>query len=194
MSVDWRPPSLATVRLLLRALTVEDVDSVFAYAGNPAVSRFTLWDAHKDRNDTLEFVRDYALMRYVEKQPDPLGICLKEQPECVIGTAGCFWNSRLNRTMELGFALAESHWGKGITPEATRALLDHVFSAYDVERVQARCMIENAASRRVLEKLGMTFEGCLRSSLFHRGRFWDMNLYSVLRRDWPPTPALSVSR
>src|SRR5258707_12876567 len=103
MSIAWCPPTLETARLLLRALSVEDVDSVFAYASNPVVTRFTLWDAHKDRSDTLEFVRDYSLMRYVEKQPDPLGICFKEDPQRVIGTLGCFWNTRLNRTMELGY-------------------------------------------------------------------------------------------
>src|SRR5438128_950466 len=110
MSIDWRPPTLETPRLFLRAVTVDDVESVFAYASNPAVTRYTLWDAHRDRNDTLEFVRDYALSRYLEKQPDPLGICLKTDPQRVIGTLGCFWNTRANRTMELGYALGERHW------------------------------------------------------------------------------------
>ena len=184
MPIDWRPPTLATERLILRALSVDDVEAVFAYASNPAVTRFTLWDAHRSREDTLEFVRDYALSRYLEKQPDPFAICLKQEPATVIGTLGCFWCTRLNRTMELGYALGEPHWGKGIVVEACRALLDHAFAGYDVERIQARCMVENSASIRVLQKLGMTFEGCLRSSLFHRERFWDMNLFSMLRREW----------
>jgi ribosomal-protein-alanine N-acetyltransferase len=185
MPIDWRPPTLESQRLLLRALTVEDADSVFAYAGNPAVTRFTLWDMHKSRDDSLEFVRDYALSRYLEKQPDPYAICFKNEPQRVIGTIGCFWNNRLNRTMELGYALGEPHWGQGITVDAGRALLTYVFATCDVERIQARCMAENSASIRVMQKLGMTCEGCLRSSLFHRERFWDMNLYSLLRREWP---------
>ena len=68
MPIDWRPPTLATERLILRALSVDDVEAVFAYASNPAVTRFTLWDAHRSREDTLEFVRDYALSRYLEKR------------------------------------------------------------------------------------------------------------------------------
>ena len=185
MHRDWKPPTLETPRLIVRPIGVDDVDSVFAYASNPAVTRFTLWDCHKDRSDTLEFVRDYALMRYLEKQPDPLAICLKGDPGQVLGTVGCFWNTRANRTMELGYALGEEYWGRGLVVEATGALLDHLFAAYDVERVQARCVVENAASARVMQKLGMAFEGCLRSSVFHRERFWDMNLYAILRREWP---------
>ncbi|MFL5341146.1 MAG: GNAT family N-acetyltransferase [Gemmataceae bacterium] len=184
MHRDWRPPTLQTTRLIVRPIVQDDVDSIFAYACNPAVTRFTLWDRHRDRNDSLEFVRDYAFLRYVEKQPDPLAICQKEEPGRVLGTVGCFWNARANRTMEMGYALAEEHWGRGFVVEAAGALLDHVFAAYEVERVQARCMVENAASTRVMQKLGMKFEGCLRSSLFHRERFWDMNLYAILRCEW----------
>jgi ribosomal-protein-alanine N-acetyltransferase len=42
----------------------------------------------------------------------------------------------------------------------------------------------NAASGRVLEKVGMRFEGVRRRGLFHRGRFWDLHFYAALREEW----------
>jgi ribosomal-protein-alanine N-acetyltransferase len=109
---------------------------------------------------------------------------LDDPGDQVIGTVGCFWTAKLHCTMELGYALAEPFWGRGLITEASRALLDHVFEVYAVERVQARCMVENSASERVMQKLGMTLEGTLRASLLRRGRFRDVQMYSLLRDEW----------
>lgn len=179
----WRPPSLETPRLLLRAVTEHDVASIFAYASNPAVTRYTLWEQHRSSAGTLEFVR-HAIAQYVEKTPDPLAICQKAAPQTVIGTIGCRWANRVNQCMEMGYALGEPFWGQGIVAEAGHAVLDFVFTHYAVERVQAHTFAENAASARVLLKMGMTPEGTCRSALFHRERFWDLRLFSILRADW----------
>ncbi|HEV3144576.1 MAG TPA: GNAT family protein [Gemmataceae bacterium] len=181
MPGEWLPPTLETPRLILRGVTEADVDSVFDYAHNPIVSRYTLWEAHADREATLQFLREYVKASYLEHSLDPLGICLKERPDWVIGSIGCRWNKRANRCMEMGFALGEPSWGRGITAEAARAVLDYEFANTNVERVQAHCMIENRASERVMQKLGMKLEGTIRSGLYHRGRFWDLRLYSILR-------------
>src|SRR5262249_45667242 len=162
-------PRLETPRLILRGIEESDADAVFAYASSPTITRYTLWDSHKDMNDTLAFVRDYATASYLEKLPDPYAVCLKSDPDRVIGTLGASWAKRINRTMELGFVLAESHHGRGIMSEAAKAMVAHLFAAYDVERVQAHCMTPNIASAKVMQKIGMTFEGTLRSYLFHRG-------------------------
>src|SRR5260221_10404862 len=183
MPIDWRPPRLETPRLILRGIEESDADAVFAYASSPTITRYTLWDSHKDMNDTIAFVRDYAMAGYLEKLPDPYAICLKSDPDRVIGTLGASWAKRTNRCMELGYVLSEAYHGQGIVPEAARAMLGHLFAAYEVERVQAHCMTPNVASARVMQKIGMTFEGTLRSSLFHRGAFWDMHMYSILRRE-----------
>ena len=55
---------------------------------------------------------------------------------------------------------------------------------WELVRLQAHAMAENAASARVLEKIGLAYEGTHRSALFHRGRFWDRHSYAVLRAEW----------
>lgn len=185
MTGEWRPPTLEGERVVVRALDEDDADAVFAYCSNPRMTEFTLWDAHRTMADTLNFVRDYAQMRYREEVLEPMGIVLRDDPEGrVIGTVGCFWVSKPNMTMELGYALAEEHWGKGLVAEAARLVIGHAFAEFPLERLQARCVKENVPSERVMKKLGMTFEGTLRSSLLRRGKFQDLHMYSLLRGEW----------
>jgi [ribosomal protein S5]-alanine N-acetyltransferase len=183
MDADWRPPALQTSRLILRALEEADVDAIFAYASSPTITRYVLWETHADRQATLAFLREHVMPHYQQMLPE-YGICLKESPHIVIGTVSCFWNKQANRTMEMGFVLSEAYHRRGIMPEAAWAALDYVFANTNVERVQAHSIAENLPSQRVMQKIGMTREGRLRSALLHRGRFWDLEMYSILRAEW----------
>jgi ribosomal-protein-alanine N-acetyltransferase len=179
----WRPPVLETTRLRLRPFDAADAPTLFAIASNPNVTRFTLWEAHRTLDDTRIFLNEYARSRYLEGVPDPCAIELKPGSE-LIGSVGCFWASQPNRCMELGYWLGEPFWGRGLATEAARALIGHVFFAYEAERVQAHYIEGNIASGRVLEKAGLLFEGIRRRALFHRGRFWDLHCYAALRGEW----------
>ncbi|HEV3440688.1 MAG TPA: GNAT family protein [Gemmata sp.] len=183
MLPDWRPPTLTTSRLTLRPFSEADAVPLFEYAQNPNVTRFTLWEAHRNIAETLTFVREYALIRYREGMAEPYAITLTPDPK-PIGSCGCFWASRPNQSMELGYWLAEPFWGRGLAVEACRALVDHVFREYAPERLQARVIAGNVASSRVLDKLGFRFEGTLRSGLFRREKFEDLHIYSLLRAEW----------
>jgi ribosomal-protein-alanine N-acetyltransferase len=175
---------LETDKLILRPLIQTDAKNIFEYAKNKNVSLFTLWEPHKDVSDSLKFITEYAQPLYKEQIPEPLGIILKSNPKKVIGTVGCFWVSKPSQTMELAYAIAEPIWGKGIVAEASKAILDYCFKNLNVNRIQSRCKAENKASSRVMEKVGMTYEGTLRSAIFHRNRFWDMHYYAILKADW----------
>ena len=184
---DPKPPPLpvlTTDRLVLRALTDGDAPAVFAYAQSSTVAEFTLWKPHRTESDSLAFIRGYAANHYADGAIDPLGITLKSNPSVVIGTAGCFWVSKKSKHMELAYALGEAHWGKGIVLEASIAVLDHVFGHMDVNRVQARCRKDNDRSRRVMEKLRMTYEGAIEVGLLEHGLTVDLLVYSLLRDEW----------
>jgi ribosomal-protein-alanine N-acetyltransferase len=184
ISPDWRPPTLITPRLTLRPFSEADAEPLFEYARNPRVTRFTLWDAHRTISDTRVFVQDYAQLRYREGMPEPYAITITPG-STPIGSCGCFWASYPNRTMELGYWIAEEFWGKGIAAEACRALLSHVVGEFEPERIQARVIAGNSSSCRVLEKLGFQREGMLRSALLRRGNFEDLLIYAILRTEWP---------
>jgi ribosomal-protein-alanine N-acetyltransferase len=184
MPPDWRPPTLTTPRLVLRPFVEADAGPLFEYAKNPNVTRFTLWDHHKSETETLAFVRDYAQLRYREGMAEPYAIAFANDPANPIGSCGCFWAAYSHKTMELGYWVAEPFWGRGIAVEACRAVLGSVFKEVNPERMQARVIAGNAASGRVLEKLGFRYEGTLRASLIRRGNVEDVLMYSVLRGEW----------
>lgn len=185
MSLEWAPPVLETDRLILRPITAADAPAVFLYASNPNLTRFTLFETHETIDDSRWFTTDYVRSRYASREPDPFGIVLKDDPvPTVIGSLGAHWASQPNGTMEFGYAIAEPYWGRGLVAEAARALVRYVFTEYAVVRLQARVILGNDASERVLAKLGFTREGVLRSFVLRRGRFWDVVMYSLLRAEW----------
>ncbi len=176
-------PTLETKRLILRPLKISDAEAIYAYARDPIVSKYTLWEPHQNLSDAKNFIEHYAFPKYAENTPEPFGLCLKSDPQTVIGTSGCFWVSKDNHIMELGYALNPKFWGQGFIVEASRCIIDFVFRNYQVMRLQCRCKSEHFASERIMQKLHMNFEGILQKAVFHRETYWDMKYYSLISRN-----------
>ena len=75
-------------------------------------------------------------------------------------------------------------WNKGIATEAGRVILEYAFGRLELNRVGAVCMVENAASRRVLDKLGFEFEGIARQEIMKDGVYYDVAHYGLLSEDF----------
>ncbi|OGD45383.1 hypothetical protein A3K79_07430 [Candidatus Bathyarchaeota archaeon RBG_13_46_16b] len=86
--------------------------------------------------------------------------------------------------LEIGFTLTPNERGKGYGPEAVVILVDYLFLARDLVRIQAATDLRNVASQKVLERAGFTREGVVRKSMFLRGEWRDLLLYSILREEW----------
>ena len=82
--------------------------------------------------------------------------------------------------------LSREYWGRGLMPEALRAMIAFGFERMGLNRIEARCIAENAASARVMEKVGMTYEGTLRQREFIKGAYRDMKLYAILKSEYRP--------
>ncbi|MGZ3789887.1 MAG: GNAT family N-acetyltransferase [Bacteriovorax sp.] len=182
--VPFKWKTVETKRLVLRLLKESDVNDIYAYCSNPNVARYVTWEAHQTLKDSMKLI-EHAKTCYEKGWPEPIAIVLKDDPEKkVIGTVGMFVVSAKNRTFELAYALDELHWGKGILVEASRALIDHAFKHFSLDRLQCRCFAENVQSSRVMEKLGMTFEGIARSSMYKNNKSYDLKVYSLLKSEW----------
>jgi [ribosomal protein S5]-alanine N-acetyltransferase len=90
------------------------------------------------------------------------------------------------RSASMGYCLDDAAWGRGYATEAARALLVWAFGTLDLNRVQAETDTRNAASARVLEKLGFVREGTLREDCVVNGEVSDSWVYGLLRREWQP--------
>jgi ribosomal-protein-alanine N-acetyltransferase len=173
-----RLPTLETERLVLRRLRPEDVGDIFAYASDPEVARSTLSEPHRSIEES-EMVLGHWLERYARGWIAPWGL-EHRGAGTIVGTCG-FLDKYCDppRSMEIGYAMSSRYWGRGLMTEAVRAVVDFGFRALGVERIQARCLVENVASARVLEKAGMRYVET------YDGVYGDkFALYAIVRREW----------
>lgn len=184
----WTPPTLTTDRLILRAITLEDAPAMFEYSKNPNVARYTTWEPKMSVQESLDGIKNYFFPKYDNQEPEAFAICLKTNPSEMLGTVGTWWDSKRSQCMEMGYALSEEYWNKGIITEAANEVIRYCFEEYSrdvspVNRVQAHCKLENVASARVMEKIGMQYEAIHRQRVFNKNRFWDMKVYAILKED-----------
>ena len=181
-------PELETERLLLRKLRLSDAEAVFAYASDSEVTRYVLWDTHGSIEDSENFL-SFANEGYEREDFGGWGLVLKASG-AFVGTCGLEAAPEHARA-ELGYVLSREHWGRGLMPEAVRRVIRYCFERMDLNRVEARCIAENKASSRVMEKAGMSYEGTLRGREYIKGSYKDMKIYSILRREYDQAPRSS---
>jgi ribosomal-protein-alanine N-acetyltransferase len=88
------------------------------------------------------------------------------------------------REWEVGWAIHPAEWGKGYATEAAWHVMDWGFKQLNIHRLVAFCHALNAASVRVMEKLGMHRDGVLRETRWLHGKWWDEYVYAVLEKEW----------
>jgi ribosomal-protein-alanine N-acetyltransferase len=158
------PTSIETSRLRLRVPRVDDAPALFeAYATDPEVTRYLAWRPHTRVAETEWFLRNHCETGWAASGPYPWMICLAETGAPV----GMIDLRPSGHSAEIGYALARRHWGRGLMPEAARAVTHWAIAQPEIERVWAVCDVDNLASARVLEKIGMWREGLLRAWTVH---------------------------
>ncbi|MDE2822328.1 MAG: GNAT family N-acetyltransferase, partial [Chloroflexota bacterium] len=87
---------------------------------------------------------------------------------------------------EMGYSIARKHWGNGYGTEAVRAVVDWAFETFCLAKIHAVAIVDNKRSWRVMERIGMTREGVLRSEVPGRDsdQRLDMAYYGILREEW----------
>ena len=167
-------------RLLLREFSDEDFQAVHAYASDPDVVRYMTWGPNSE-DETREFLR----LAKSNAEMDPrvqFGLAIvRHASDELIGSIGLHVDGS---NAMLGFCYARSAWGRGYATEAARVLLDFGFGSLGLHRIWADCDSENAASIRVLQKLGMRQEGHLRHDCQIRGEWRDTLVFAILDNEW----------
>ncbi len=177
-------PDLNTPRLCLRKLTMHDAPDIYHYSRDTEVARHVLWEAHRSISDSRAYLR-YMLRRYRNHEPASWGIEYKQTGE-IIGTIGFMWIQSDNSAAEVGYSLSRDYWNQGIMTEALQAVIAHGFGSMNLNRIEAQHETTNPASGAVMRKCGMQKEGTLRQRLYNKGRYVDVDLYAILRRDYTP--------
>ena len=99
-----------------------------------------------------------------------------------VGSIGVFRRENIHfRTAEMGYYIAEPYWGKGIGTSAIKQTCHFIFANTDIIRIFAEPLADNAASCRILEKAGFTYEGTLRKNAVKNNMVLDMKMYAFIR-------------
>ncbi len=175
-------PTLRTARLRLRPFTPADTDAIFALQSNAHVLRY--WDSPpwKERARAERFI---ATCRQLEAEGTGARLAIERADDRVFIGWCCLmnWNPDY-RSATMGYCLRDAAWGQGFATEAAGALLQWAFDTLDLNRMQAETDTRNAASARVLEKLGFLREGTQREDCIVDGEVSDTWVYGLLRREW----------
>ena len=175
-------PTLRTERLTLRALRRPDAQDMYEYACDPEVTKFLLWSPHSSLSYTWEYLK-YIENRYAVGDFFDWAVIDNESGK-MIGTCGFAGIDTVNNSARLGYVLNPAYHGRGLATEASREVLRFGFDTLGLHRIDARFMEGNKASRRVMEKLGMTFEGFARDSMLVRGEYRTIGTCSIIESDF----------
>jgi len=157
------PARLETARLVLRKPEPDDAHGIFAgWTQDKEVTRYLTWRPHQQIEQTQTFIES-CLAAWEAEARFPYVITLKEKPELI----GMIDPRIEGPRVGIGYAAGHDHWGKGYIPEATRSIIEWAFQQSSIYRVYATTDVENLASQRVLEKVGMQREGILRRYIIH---------------------------
>ena len=175
-------PTLDTSRLRLRPFELSDAAEVQRLAGARAIADTTLAIPHPYEDGVAET----WISTHQENFDGGKGVnfaITRKSDVALIGAIGLM-NIAAGHQAELGYWIGEPYWSQGFCTEAAQAVLDYAFQRLDLIRVHAHHLSRNPASGRVMQKIGMTHEGCQRSHVIKWGRPEDIEIYGILKQDW----------
>ncbi|HEX6021444.1 MAG TPA: GNAT family protein [Solirubrobacter sp.] len=156
---------LRTERLLLRLMTVADVDAIHAYQSREDVCRYLPFEP-RSRDEVAAKVAQYA-------------------GATTLAADGDYWQLAVERGGGvIGWTLHPDHQGQGYMSEAARAVLRIAFEEIGLHRVMAELDPRNNASIALCKRLGMREEAYFVEDLWFKGEWGDTGIYAILEREW----------
>jgi [ribosomal protein S5]-alanine N-acetyltransferase len=174
-------PNLETERLWLRQATQEDAEALFTIFSDPDVTQFHDLDTFTRLDEAVEVIKRRT-KGFESGRGIRWGITSKPNDD-LIGSCGFTWD-RDASAAEVGYELASQFWSQGIMSEALRAILNYGFERRGVQFVIAEIMLENVASRKLLEKLGFQSQGILKERGFWKGKHHDLEQFILIRSEF----------
>ena len=182
-------PTLQTERLILRSLTLEDAEDVQRLAGERDVASTLIRIPHPYEDGMAEEWIRSCYDTFEKKEGLHFAITLKTERN-FIGVIGLEFEREHERA-ELGYWIGKPYWNLGYTTEAAKLVVAHGFQVLKLNRIYAYYFTRNPASGRVLEKIGMRYEGCRRQHTKRWGNFEDSIGYGMLKADYDALTPIS---
>ncbi len=162
--------------ITIRPVSFLDIEDIARLADDMDIARMTAcMPSPYTRKDAQNWVEGLS----TRPNKHAFAIC----GDGLMGVVGLICDPEHDRA-ELGYWLGRPFWGKGATTAAVRLAVDYAFLELKVRRVYAYCFAGNIASRRVLEKNGLFYEGCLKQHTVRMGTVHDLLCFGLLKEDY----------
>jgi aminoglycoside 6'-N-acetyltransferase len=179
---------LETKRLILRPFQASDCDPFVTYRNDPLVAQYQGWDTPYSLAQASQFVEAMGQSRPgVPGEWYQFALELKASG-AMIGDCAFYLLAEDTRQAEIGFTLARPYQGQGYGTESVTRLLAYLFETFALHRVQANCDVENIASMKLMERLGMRREAHFVENVWYKGRWSSEYWYGLLRCEWLAWP------
>jgi len=181
-SVTMQQPTIDTRRLILRPFKKSDAGDVQVLAGDRLIADTTLRIPHP--------YTDIMAEKWISKHPTQfkageavIFAIILRKTGALIGAIGLGLQTAYQRA-ELGFWTGRPFWNRGYCQEAGHDVLAYGFLELGLNRIQGKHFKRNPASGRVMQKLGMVYEGCARQQVKKWDQFEDVVWYGILKAEW----------
>lgn len=176
-------PILSTERLTLRPFTLDDAPRVQELAGNRDLASTTLNLPHPYEDGMAEQWIGGHQAQFESEQAVNYAIVLSSQ-NLLVGAISLMQINQRHQRAEIGYWVGKSYWNQGYCTEAAHAVLHYAFDVLGLKRVYAYHFPRNPASGRVMQKIGMRHEGCLRQHVERWGQWEYLEVYGILRDEY----------
>lgn len=177
-------PTFHTDRLILRPFSLNDAPKVKELAGEWEIAERTATLPHPYEEGMAEaWIGSH---QETFDKGDGITFAVERKAEEQLVGAIALTINQAHHYGEIGYWIGKPFWSQGYATEAARELLRYAFDELGLNRVQARHMTKNPASGRVMQKIGMQYEGVLRQSVYRWEKFEDVAMYSILRDEYQP--------
>lgn len=174
---------LETDRLILRRYTKDDASAMYKnWASDDEVTKYLTWPTHESQEVTQQIIDEWV-KSYSNENYYHWAIVLKENGDEPVGDIAVVHIKEKTSVAHIGYCTGRKWWNQGITSEALAAVIDFLFNAVDVNRIEARHDAKNPNSGKVMKKCGMKYEGTLRSSDWNNQGICDACYYALLKSD-----------
>ena len=175
---------IMTERLALRPFAAEDLEALLAYQSREDVARYLYWGP-RTRDEVAEALPKRAGQTAIAAEGDALVLAVElRDTGAVVGDVVLAWASAAHKQGEIGFVFHPDHQGRGFAGEAAAEMLRLGFEGLGLHRIVGRCDARNAASARLMERLGMRREAHFRENEWVKGKWDDELVYAMLAREW----------
>jgi ribosomal-protein-alanine N-acetyltransferase len=172
---------IETDRLLLREVTMNDLDEVNKIYTNPENERSSVWKLHSDKEKTKEKIND-MINNYRTGKPEHWIVCDKKTNK-IVAIGGMFSYLAANKRISMGWTVDSNSWGNGYAVELGKACIEYAMKFLNINRVEATVRINNIASRKVLEKIGLSYSTHFRNNWRLKDEVLSHYQFVILRKD-----------